>query len=470
MLNIQNKNHSILLVDDEAKWLKVLALTIRQKLEIKSIYACADSREAMSMIEKHSPSVVLLDITMPHLSGEALYEQIKQHDNALPVIFLTGRNEVALAVSCMRQGAFDYYLKTEEEERILSGICNALAFRELQTENQQLRARANAANLRYPEAFKSILTCDEKMVQVFRYIEAITTSNEPVLITGESGSGKEMIARAVHDTSRPNQPFVAVNVAGLEDNIFSDTLFGHVRGSYTGADQPRAGMIEKAGSGTLFLDEMGDLSLSSQVKLLRMLQEKEYYPLGCDVTKPVRARIVCATNRKLSARIVKGQFREDLYYRLNAHHIELPPLRERKEDIELLLNHFIHQSSAAQNKTVQNVEKEVLETLRRYPFPGNIRELNALVHDLVSLTVEGPVTYNSLSDKLKHSALDEPCDKNSNNEPSTLNFGDNLPSMQDVGNLLAQEALLRCSGNQSRAAEMIGISRQAIAKRIKKLP
>jgi DNA-binding NtrC family response regulator len=286
-----------------------------------------------------------------------------------------------------------------------------------------------------------------------------------VLITGESGTGKELVARALHALSRPGQPLVAVNVAGLDDNVFADTLFGHARGAFTGADSPRRGMIEAAGGGTLFLDEIGDLSLASQVKLLRLLQEGEYFPLGADQPRQSRARIVVATHQDLAARQAAGSFRKDLYFRLRTHHLHLPALRERKDDIPLLLDHFLETAASELSKKKPTPPPELALLLSTCSFPGNVRELRAMVFDAVSSHQARVLSMESF-----RRAIGESPTLAMGNAPARSNpFAAvaDLPTLSSAVDLLIDEALRRAGGNQTIASRLLGISQPALSKRLK---
>ncbi len=274
-------------------------------------------------------------------------------------------------------GAFDFYVKTGEKERLIKGVQRAIKSIEMERENLAIRSRFMTGKIENPEAFNAIVTQDQTMSSIFQYVEAIAVSSQPVLITGESGVGKELIANAIHTLSNRKGPLLTVNVAGLDDSVFSDTLFGHSKGAFTGADGARKGMVEHAGHGTLFLDEIGDLSISSQVKLLRLLQEGEYFPIGSDLPKRINARIVVATHQDLEFCKAEGTMRKDLYYRLCGHHVHIPPLRERKDDIELLLHHFLKQAATEFGKTNRQFQNNCRCSWQTIIFPAmyvNLKE------------------------------------------------------------------------------------------------
>jgi DNA-binding NtrC family response regulator len=322
------------------------------------------------------------------------------------------------------------------------------------------------------QLFPEIITNDPKMFEIFEYIEATAPSAQAVLITGDTGVGKELIARAVHVCSGRKGNFVAVNVAGLDDNIFSDTLFGHERGAFTGADRQRRGQVEQASGGTLFLDEIGDLSPASQVKLLRLLQEGEYLPLGRDIPKKTDCRIVAATNEDLWELQKNGRFRKDLNFRLRTHHIHVPPLRDRLGDIALLVDHFLERAASELRKKTPTPPPELYPFLETYSFPGNIRELQAMIFDAVSQHKNKVLSLDVFKlhilqgkKQVKEVAF---ADSNSD-ELSMVLFPTELPSIREATLLLVREAMKRAKNNQSLAAQMLGISRQALAKRLKNL-
>jgi transcriptional regulator with PAS, ATPase and Fis domain len=307
------------------------------------------------------------------------------------------------------------------------------------------------------------------MESIFQYIEAIADSREPVLITGETGTGKELVAQAVHRLSGCSGEMVSLNVAGLDDNMFSDTLFGHLRGAFTGADREREGLIAKAVGGTLFLDEVGDLNKASQVKLLRLLQDQRYYPLGSDLQRLSDARVIAATNQPLHKRMANGKFRQDLYFRLSSHPIEIPPLRQRLDDIPLLVQHFIEVAAASMSKQAPAPPEELITLLSVYDFPGNVRELRAMIHNAVAQHRSGPVlsmeSFREVIQRGRRETVDDRAGRDSGNEPA-LTIGGRFPTLKEAENLLVEEAMRRAKGNQGIAATLLGITRQSLNRRV----
>ena len=456
----------VLLVDDEAPWLRSLRMTLEGPGAISNIVTLSDSREVMAVLARGGVGLILLDLTMPHLSGQELLARIAEEHPEVTVIVLSGLNQIETAVSCMRLGAFDYLVKTDEEDRIVDSVRRAIRMQELQLENKEMRRRFLNDRLECPEAFAPIVTSNKAMRSIFQYIEAVAKSTQPILITGESGVGKELVARAVHTLSRGQGPLVPVNVAGLEDSVFTDTLFGHKKGAFTGADESRNGMVEQAADGTLFLDEIGDLSLPCQVKLLRLLQEGEYYPLGSDMPKQLRARIVVATHHDLSKKRDAGGFRKDLYFRLRAHHVHIPPLRERKDDIPLLLDCFLQESARVFDKKAPSYPKELLTLLANYSFPGNLRELRSMVYDAMSVHSSRMLSMNSFRHAMEVQG-ETPADNAASAEQNVFLSCSGIPTLTAAVDQLIAEAMRRADNNQSIASRMLGISQPALSKRLK---
>ncbi|MDO8282924.1 MAG: sigma-54 dependent transcriptional regulator [Thermodesulfovibrionia bacterium] len=456
----------VLLVDDEPQILLSHSLLLRTS-GIETV-TLKDSRDVMSMLQKENISVIVLDLSMPHLSGTELLSKIRYDFPHISVIIMTATNEIEKAVECIRLGAMDYLVKPVEKSRFFSSINKAIELYNLRNEISYLSKSILTDELENEDAFSGIITKNKKMRSIFNYIEAIARSRKPVCITGETGVGKELFAKAVHNVSKVKGPFIAVNVAGLDDTMFSDTLFGHKKGAYTGADRERKGLIVKASDGTLLLDEIGDLNELSQVKLLRLLEEGTYYPLGSDISEKSNARVIATTNKDIGNETIGGKFRKDLYYRLSAHLIHIPPLRERIEDIPMLLGHFLSDASESLHKKTPSVPIELVPLLSNFYYPGNIRELQAMVFDAVSQHGTGTLFMDSFRDHLKNNAS---LSKNELMVPldisrSAIEISGRFPTLQDVNDFLVSEALKRSSGNQGVAASLLGITRQALNKRI----
>lgn len=464
--------HPILMVDDEEQFLLSASVALSTR-GITNVVECSDSRKVMGLLADQAFSVVVLDLIMPNVTGMELLEQIHDQHPDVIIIMLTAINEVETAVKCMQLGAFDYILKPVDHTRLVTTLKRAIEFREVKTENILLKKALLSDELEQPEAFSDIITGSEQMRSIFRYMEAIGSSPLPVLITGETGVGKELVAEAIHHISGRTGEFVPVNVAGLDDHLFSDSLFGHRKGAFTGADRDRAGLIERASNGTLFLDEIGDLKWESQVKLLRLLQDKStYYPIGSDTPRTANARIVVATNADLYQQQKKGSFRKDLYYRLQTYHIKVPPLRERKEDIALLIEHFFAKAARRLGKSEPKPPRELITLLSNYSFPGNIRELEAMVFDAISRHKSGRISLDSFREKILPEFMDEDHyfvnakDDVAEAAEGEFPFPSRLPTLREMEQLLIAEALKRTEGNQRQAAEMIGLSRRALNNRL----
>ncbi len=457
----------VLLVDDEIAWLRSLSIALERSAGITNIVQCQDSRQVLDILTREDVGLVVLDLTMPHVSGEDLLAAISGDHPGIAVIVVSGMNQVETAVRCMKLGAFDYFVKTVEEDRLVSGVLRAVRMQELQREHQEMASRFLSGSLQHPEAFAGIVTRDRAMQTIFAYIEAVARSPQPLLVMGESGVGKELVARAAHALSGCAGPLVAVNVAGLDDTVFADTLFGHAKGAFTGADQPRRGMVEEAADGTLFLDEIGDLSIASQVKLLRLLQEGEYFPLGSDRPKRLKARIIVATHQDLASRQKAGEFRRDLYFRLCTHRVRIPPLRERKEDIPLLLEHFLEEAARSLGKKRPTAPRELPQLLSTYAFPGNIRELKSMVFDAVSLHKQKILSMDSFVKAIGRAEGASPLGHDSSPGCNPFAGLETLPTFREAMELLVSEAMTRAAGNQTIASRLLGISQPALSKRLK---
>lgn len=359
---------------------------------------------------------------------------------------------------------------TLESYTLLPSVDDVLSLDTLQQEASSLKEYLLADRLEHAEAFTGIKTCSRRMRAVFQYTEIVSLSPQAILITGETGVGKELFARAVHQISRVRGMFVSINVAGLDDAMFSDTLFGHKRGAFTGAEQYRDGLVSKASNGTLFLDEIGDLNELSQVKLLRLLQEREYYPVGADLVKTSNARIVLATNVDMQERIREGRFRKDLYYRLCSHQIKIPALRERREDIRVLLEAFVKDAAKHFGRKLPIIDPELLSALEEHDFPGNVRELQARVNDAVARHQDGVLTladFPGISPPSKHS--DDNSGETKTPSGGIYSLFGRLPTFREIEDYLIVEAMKVAEGNYAAAAAILGVTRQTISKRLKSI-
>ncbi|MCP4157022.1 MAG: sigma-54-dependent Fis family transcriptional regulator [bacterium] len=461
----------VLLVDDEAQFLSTAAYILKGE-GITHVKTCEDSRDVLPLLRRQESSAIVLDLTMPHISGTQLLPQIQAEFPGTPVIILTAVNEVDTAVKCMKEGALDYLVKPVDWERLTTAVLRALKFNELNLQNRRLKDSILTDQLGHPGAFGGVITRDRQMHAVFKYMEAIAETFLPVLITGETGVGKELLAKALHTLSKRTGSLVTVNTAGLDDTLFSDTLFGHIKGSFTGADADRKGMIEAAANGTLFLDELGDLSVPSQVKLLRLLQDGQYYPLGADTPRFTNARFVVATNVNLEEAVAKGAFRKDLYFRLRSHLVKVPPLRKRVEDIPLLLEHFLEDAGHKLKKKIPTYPPQLITLLATYAFPGNVRELQTMVFDAVARHQGGILALNSFKEIIGthfpgSDTVSSPVEELEKlTEKLTGIFEGNFPKLKEVERQLVAEALRLADNNQGIAASLLGITRNALHKRL----
>jgi DNA-binding NtrC family response regulator len=470
MIPLINSLPPILLLDDDPIILE-LSSTALQSEGINNIVTLSDSRKLMQFLESNQVSMIILDLMMPHIPGTELIPILNSNYPHIPLIVMTSSDDIETAVSCIKAGAFDYLTKPMETGRLLSSVEKALRLSALSKENTSLREYLLSDRLENPSAFETIITNSKKMRAIFQYIEVIAKSDQPVLITGETGVGKELIARSIAVLSGRPGAFITVNVAGLDDNMFSDALFGHVKGAYTGADKMRDGLINSAANGTLFLDEIGDMNESSQIKLLRLIQEREFYPVGSDVIKKSDARIIVATNRDLPQQITAGKFRKDLFYRLCAHRIHVPPLRERREDIPMLLEYFLEKAAKSLNKPKPLPTPEVVALLSTCQFEGNVRELHAMVFDAVARHTSDMLTLDCFVGLSKDELAHSNSSVNANKEPNEMIYAlfGRFPTIKEVEDYLIAAAMNMTNGNQRSAALLLGIARQTLSKRLSNL-
>jgi DNA-binding NtrC family response regulator len=366
----------------------------------------------------------------------------------------------------MKNGAFDYLAKPVDKPRLMASVEKAIRMRNVEMENAGLKRGLPDKGLKHPEAFEEIITGHPRMKAIFSYIEAVAGSSYPVLILGESGSGKELIARSLFRLSERKGEFVAVNVSGLDDHLFSDALFGHSKGAFTGADKERSGLAKKSEDGVLFLDEIGDLQPQSQIKLLRLLQEGEFQPLGADKTSKTNAKFIFSTNKDLEKEIEEGKFRQDLYFRLRTHTIYLPPLRERMSDLPLLTRHFIEKHARLSGKPAPEFPAPLAEAMSHYHFPGNIRELECLVTDAVVAASQGLPSMSPILKNMKHHES-----KSKGVEGFLHGLASDptaLPKLKEMEASYIAHVVQQTGNNLGKAAKILGMDYTSLYRRLKK--
>ncbi len=443
----------VLLIDDEAR----VRASLKAVLEpIYETIQAADAQEGLELFRKEAPHLVLLDVILPGTDGLSVLQTMRAENRTAPVIMLTGTKSVKTAVDAMKFGAADYLSKPFDVEELRIIVERALNDQELQQEVKQLRAQVVR---RY--AFHNLIGKSPSMQDIYTKIEQVADSRTTVLIAGESGTGKELVAKALHyNSGRRERPFIALNCAALPETLIESELFGHEKGSFTDATARRVGQFELANTGTLFLDEIGDLSAMTQAKLLRVLQEREFTRVGGVQSIKVDVRIVTATNQNLEELVRKGQFREDLYYRINVIPIKLPPLRERTEDIPQLAEFFLRRYNTRFRKRVQGVTDSTMTLLKKYWWPGNIRELENLIERLVAMSDKEYISEEDLPLEF-HFAQLEPQGERSGRlfEDATNTFERNF----------ILRALEKCGGNVTGTAEYLGIPLSTLKYKMDKL-
>lgn len=452
----------ILIVDDERDMLVLLKRILTGKVP-HDIVATDNPMEVPDLLERHEFDVVITDLKMPQRDGIQVLELVKSKDPHTVVIIMTAYGSIASAIEATRKGAHDYITKPFRKESILHIVEKALQWQQLQTENLFLREQ-----LQGQSPFPALLGTSPAMVRLHGQIARVAKTSATVLITGESGTGKELVARTLHAHSlRKDKPFIPINCSTIPEPIIESELFGHLKGSFTGAIRDKRGLVEEADRGTLFLDEIGDLSLTMQVKLLRLIQEGEYKPVGGNTIRKVDTRFLAATHQNLLEKIKKGEFREDLYYRLNVINIHLPPLRERVDDIPLLTRHFMKKYNSLHGKNVRRVAPSALQYLLQREWPGNIRELeNVVERGIIMATGE-----ELQAEDLVSTGTAEPGPGGVNLEQESL-F--DMPFKEAKDRLLDEfqaqylaRMLSRHRGNVSRAARDAGLKRQYLHRLIR---
>lgn len=465
-INKPEREHSILIVDDDAAFLDGTRRALLSH-NVCNITTIQDSTQVLPTLAERPFSVIILDWVMPNLSGADLLPKLTQQYPHIPVIIITGVSDLENAVSCIKQGAYDYITKPIDTTKLVSVVQNACKNSELVARNQQLTGFLLGKPLSSPQHFSEFITCSDKILSIFKVIETLACSRQPVLITGETGVGKELIATAIHSCSGFKGKMITVNVAGLDDAMFADTLFGHKKGAYTGASESREGLIEKARGGTLFLDEIGDLSNASQIKLLRLLQQGEYYRLGSDVLHKSDARVIAASNANFESLMASGKFRSDLYYRISAETLKIPPLRERPEDILPLAEHFVDVTANSLSIKTPELSREVRKALISYDFQGNVRELINKIHNAVMHNRSGSLTMDDFPGLRKGKLMPRKFIRKIGSNQFALNgIFHMFPTVDEVETLLVHEAIAMTKGNRSMASKMLGISRPTLQKKL----
>jgi two-component system response regulator AtoC len=444
----------VLVVDDEENIRVVLRTLLRRHgYEVET---AASGDEALSMVESFGPDVVLTDVRMPKMGGLDLLSTLKAKGSEATLIVMSAYGNLDQAIDAMKAGAYDYIQKPFKPDEVVLALRKAEERELLRRENQALRAE-----IRKEHQFQSILAKSASMQAIFRTIGKIADFKTTVLITGESGVGKELVARAVHEAgNRQGRPFVAVNCGAIPENLLESELFGHKKGAFTDAHQDRKGLFEQAHTGTLFLDEIGELPLGLQVKLLRVLEDNAIRRLGETKDIAVDVRIVTATHRDLQAETQAGRFRDDLYYRLNVLPIHIPPLRERKDDIPLLIDHFIARNNARLGTHIRGFDTEARRILYEYSWPGNVRELENTIERAMVLADGDQIIASDLPERIRE-AQDQ--------VKVQLNSGElSIKKMTRViEEILIRRALQKTKGNRTRAAEVLEISHRAVLYKIK---
>ncbi|MGB8732718.1 MAG: sigma-54 dependent transcriptional regulator [Candidatus Sulfotelmatobacter sp.] len=450
---MENHKPTILIVEDEAKMRRLLELNLGE--DGFNTLSAGDAESGLKLLRDSNVDLVVTDLKLPGINGLEFLQAIKRQNAALPVVVMTAFGTVETAVEAMKSGASDYVLKPFSLGEMRMVIHKELDVRNLREENRSLR---QALGKRY--AHPNVVARSPKMQEVLATVDRVAPTNSTVLLGGESGVGKDLVARAIHEKSRRAAgPFIKINSTAIPENLLESELFGYEKGAFTGANASKPGKFELADKGTLFLDEIGDVPPAIQVKLLRVLQEREFERLGGTRTVKVDVRLVAATNRDLREALEQGTFREDLYYRLNVVPIDIAPLRQRKEDIPDLVNLFISRFAGDSGKPVESITPEAMQILVNYHWPGNVRELQNIIERACALA-KGTVL------KVEDIHLDTRPARAANGMGSFLPEGMTLEQWEDE---MIRESLRRANGNKSQAARLLGLSRNALRYRLSKI-
>lgn len=439
---------NVLIVDDEKNIREGLGKAL--ELDGHNILLAADGEEALDFVTNEDIDLIIADLKMPKVSGEELLRKVVASHPTVPVIILTGHGTIETAVKAMRDGAFDFLTKPVNLDRLSLLVKRALSNRELVLQHRALQEEVSKQR-----QFRNVIGQSTAMKRIFEVVQQVAPTKASVLITGESGVGKELIADAIHNLSNRNEkPFIKVHCAALSESLLESELFGHEKGAFTGAIARKRGRFELAHLGTIFLDEIGEIDQSVQIKILRVLQDKKFERVGGEQTLEVDARIVSATNKDLKEEISRGNFREDLYYRLNVVNIHIPPLRERKEDIPLLVSAFLKEFAQENEKPVEAIDPKARSALYNYSWPGNVRELRNCIESAVVMCKGNIIT----TDDLPPSVVGE-----TDGNYIKIDLG---ASLADAEKEIIRSTLSLNKGNKSRTAEMLGIGRKTLHRKI----
>jgi two-component system, NtrC family, response regulator AtoC len=449
----------ILLIDDEQDSCQALSILLNRagyQVEVRH-----SGEEALSLLKKQAFELIISDLFLPGVSGIDILKQVKEESPQTCVILITGNASAETAVEAMKEGAFDYFTKPFNFEKMKLQVAKALEKNQLLLENQYLRQQ-----LRGRYRFDSIIGTSQAMQQVFTRMEKVVNTDSTILILGASGTGKELVAKAIHYNSpRKDKPFIAINCGAIPADLLESELFGHVKGSFTGAVADKPGKFEVANGGTIFLDEIGNMPLQLQMKMLRVLQEHEFERVGSSRKVRLDVRLISATNADLAEQVKIGQFREDLYYRLNVIPITLPSLKERRGDIPLLTRYFLEKICKEMHRPLMTLDQEALEAIETYDWPGNVREMENVIERTVALTDDTTITCNDLPTDIgkgrKQLAI---------SAPQVTNHGiDMNRTIADIERQMILQALSLGNGVKAKAAELLQINRTTLVEKIKRL-
>lgn len=445
----------ILVIDDDQAILNYLQIFLLQtgKFDVQCLN---ESKRVAEALAEFQPDLILLDMDMPEVTGLDILNFLSEKPDSPEVLILSGVEDIELAVKAIKLGAYDYLTKPLDREKLLLSIDRTLERRSLKLKVQELRNNIESEGVEDP--FSKIVSASPQMKKLLAHIEKIAPTDNPVLVWGESGTGKELIARAIHKLSKRNdKQFVAINASVLASELFASEFFGHTKGAFTGAVSDKTGILEKADKGTLFLDEIGDLSLSVQVKLLRVLQEGEFFPVGSTKSRRVDVRLLTATNKDLQQEIQRGNFRTDLFYRLNVSSVFVEPLRKREGDVILLAQYFLGKYAAIHKKKLNSISEDVITLLQRYQFPGNVRELENIINSAVLLEQGKELTRRSLPQYFHEATL-----------KGSFTLADpQQKTLAEVEKEHIERILKQTGGNRTTASKVLGLSRVSLIAKIK---